>query len=224
VLAAGCDRSAESSGGPRVAALRAERLPYPPVPDLPASAAARATSAEHFVLVSGDEIVSVGTRGRDGTSDVSVDELLRAFWRLRRDPLGGRGAASPSAAPLLIAQAEVPAERVAEVVAALWHHGARLAIGGTVPGAAREHPVLMFGEPSQVERGAVVEVGPRGLQLRVPGEQARSFDSCGPSPRTDCLARALDAAAASGARTVLLRLARQAAGEPTAGERATKRR
>jgi hypothetical protein len=224
LLAAGCDGSAESSGGPRVAALRSERLPYPPVPDLPASAAATATSAEHFVLVNGDEIVRVGSRGSADITDVSVDELLRAYWRVRRDPLGGRGAASPSAAPLLIAQGAVPAERVAEVVAALWHHGARLAIGGAVPGAAREHPVRMFGGPSQVERGAVVEVGPRGLQLMVPGEQARSFDSCGPSPSTDCLARALDGAAASGARTVLVRLPRQAAGERPPGERTTKRR
>jgi hypothetical protein len=224
VLAAGCDGSAESSGGPRVAALRSERLPYPAVPDLPGSAAARETSAEHFVLVDGDEIVRLGTRGSSTTTDVSVDELLRAFWRARRDPLGGRGAASPSAAPLLIARGAVPAERVAEVVAALWHHGARLAIGGAVPGAARQHAVLMFGEASNVERGAVVEVGPRGLQLMVPGEQARSFDSCGPSPSTACLARALDGAAAAGARTVLLRLARQAAGEPAGSERATKRR
>ena len=98
-----CDRRPESNGGPRVAALHAERLPYPAVTDLPASGRGVTASAQHYVMVDGDEIVRLGERGAATTTDVSVDELLRAFWRLRRDPLGGRGAASPSAAPLVIA-------------------------------------------------------------------------------------------------------------------------
>ncbi len=163
-------------------------------------------------MVDGDEIVHLGERGAQGTTDVSVDELLRAFWRMRRDPLGGRGAATPSAAPLVIAGASVPAEQVVEVVTALWHHGARLAIGGGLPGAAREHPVRMVGDASQ-PRGAIVEIGARGLELTLPGEQARAIDGCGPAPDTACLARALDGAAASGVRSVLVRRTRQAAGQ-----------
>ena len=215
-----CDQRPESNGGPRLAAVHAERLPYPAVADLPASPRGVTASAEHFVLLDGDEIVHLGARGAQPSADVSIDELLRAFWRLRRDPLGGRGAATPSAAPLVIAGAAVPAEQVVEVVTALWHHGARLAVGGALPGAAREHPVRMVGDASQ-PRGAIVEVGARGLELTVPGEKARSIDGCGPSPDTACLVRALDGAAASGVRSVLVRRTRQAAGEP-AGARPTR--
>lgn len=215
-----CDQRPEDNGGPRVAALHAERLPYPAVADLPPSRRGVTASAEHFVMVDGDEIVSLGARGAATTTDVSVDELLRAFWRMRRDPLGGRGAATPSAAPLVIAAGAVPAEQVVAVVSALWHHGARLAVGGTLPGAAREHPVRMVGDASQA-RGAIIEIGARGLELTLPGEETQSIDGCGPSPDTACLVRALDGAAASGARSVLVRRARQAAGEPT-GTRPTR--
>jgi len=214
--AAACDGRPESNGGPRVAALRSERAPYPSVAQLPLSARGVTPSAEHYVLVGGDEIVQLGRRGGATTTDVSVDELLRAFWRQRGDPLGGRGAATTSAAPLVIADQAVPADRVVEVVAALWQHGAHLAVGGAgAGGGTREHPVLMMGEVDRRVRGAIVEIGPRGLELTMPGEKARSFDDCGAAPSTACLARALDDAAASGARTVLVRRARQAAGAHT---------
>jgi hypothetical protein len=211
---AACDQSPESNGGPRVAALRSERAPYPSVTDLPSSTRGITASAEHFVLVGGDEIVQLGRRGAATTTEVSVDELLRAFWRQRGDPLGGRGAATTSSAPLVLAGATVPAERVIEVVAAMWQHGAYLAVGGGALGGARAHPVLMMGEDRSA-RGAIVEIGPRGLELTLPGEEARQFDDCGAAPSTACLARALDRAAESGARSVLVRRARQAAGAHT---------
>jgi hypothetical protein len=207
---AGCDRRPEANGGPRIEALLSERPPYPPITDLPPSTRGVTASAEQFVVVEPDELVRLGTRGITGTTEVSTDELLRAFWRLRGDPLGGRGAASPSAAPLLLAGARVPAGRVVDVVMALWHHGARLGIGGGVPGAAREHPVRLLGAPAQAARevhGAIVELGPAGLALSLPGEEPRSVEGCGASPDTACLARALDAAAQSGAKTVFLRRA-----------------
>jgi len=192
-----------------VASLRSERAPYPAVTDLPPSTRGVATSAEHFVVVDGDEILQLGRRGILGTTDVSIDELLRAFWRLRRDPLGGSGAATTSAAPLLIAGAAVPARHVAQVVDALWHHGARLAVKGRAPGAAREHPVRLMRTPDapRTANGATIDVGPRGLQLTLPGEKARPVDGCDASPDTACLARVLDSAAASGARSVVLRAA-----------------
>jgi hypothetical protein len=212
-IAAGCDRSPESNGGPRVAAFHAERAPYPAVEDLPRTRRASTAEAEIFILVDGDEMVRLGTRGSDRTTDVSLDELLRAFWRIRRDPLGGRGAATPSAAPLLLAGSPVPARAVVDVVGALWQHGARLAVGGGPPGSAREHPVRMLIEPEPgklVPGGAFVELGTTGLSLTMPGEEPHAFDQCGPTPDTGCLARALDSAADAGARTVFLRRTRQA--------------
>ncbi len=212
-LAAGCDRRPESNGGPRGAALHSERPPYPAVAGLPRADRASLASAEIFILVDGGEMVRVGVRGSAKTTDVSVDELLRAFWRLRGDPLGGRGAATPSAAPLLMAGAAVPAQRVVDVVGALWQHGARLAVGGGAPGAAREHPVRMLIEPEPGKLrpgGAFIELGPTGLSLTMPGDKPRAFEDCGESPDTACLARALDSAADSGARTVFLRRTRQA--------------
>lgn len=206
---AACDRRPEANGGPRVEALLAERPPYPPIEGLPTSSRGVTASAEQFVVVEPDEIVRLGERGMTATTDVSTDELLRALWRLRGDRLGGRGAASPSAAPLLIAAAAVPAARVVDVVLALWHHGGRLAIAGGVPGAAREHPVRLVGE--QAERpvhGALIELGPSGLALSLPGEASRPVDGCGPSPDTACLARALDAAAQSGEKAVIVRRTR----------------
>jgi hypothetical protein len=208
--AGGCDRSPEANGGPRIHRLHADRPPYPPVTGLPASARGVTTSAEQFVVVGGDEIVRLGTRGAADTTDVSLDELLRALWRLRGDSLGGRGAASPSAAPLLIAPASVPAVRVLEVVAALWQHGARLAVGPGVPGAAREHPVRLIAAQQQARPpagGATIQIGPRGMSLEMPGAEPTSFEVCGASPDTACLARALDTAAEGGARTVFLRRA-----------------
>ena len=206
-----CDRRPESNGGPRIQALPDERPPYPPVTDLPASAAAEETRAEHFVVVEGDEVLRLGRRGIPNTTDVSLDELLRAFWRLRGDPLGGRGAASPSAAPLVIAGKPVPASRVFDVVTALWQHGARLAVTGGLPGAPRQQPVRLVGEKAGAVRpagAAVIELGPRGLVLTLPGAKPRSFESCGPAPDTGCLTVALDVAAKAGAREVRLRRVR----------------
>jgi hypothetical protein len=205
---AGCDRRPEANGGPRVEALLSERPPYPPIEGLPTSSRGVTANAEQFVLVESDEIVRLGERGLTGTTDVSIDELLRALWRLRGDSLGGRGAASPSAAPLLIAAATVPAARVIDVVVALWHHGGRLAIAGGVPGAAREHPVRLVGdETPRPVHGALVELGPSGLALSLPGEASRPVDGCG-SPDTACLTRALDAAAAAGEKAVIVRRTR----------------
>lgn len=68
----------------------------------------------------------------------------------------------------------------------------------------------MLGQRAGLARaagGAVLELGPRGLRLDVAGSETPSFESCGDAPDTACLAAALDAAAATGVRSVVLRRA-----------------
>ena len=209
-IGSACDRRPEANGGPRIESLHVDRAPYPAVPDLPTAAEPAETRAELFVWIDDDELLRLGRRGSPKTIDVSTDELLRAFWRLRGDPLGGRGAASPSSAPLVVAGKLTPAARVVDVVTALWQHGGRLAVVGGLPGSPREHPVRMLGQQPGTARaagGAVLELGPRGLRLDVAGSETPSYEACGASPDAACLAAALDAAAETGVRSVVVRRA-----------------